>query len=105
MDALVHDLGGLLLKAIPTVVLLIIVHFYLKIMLFRPLQQVLNKRREATEGAREAAQKSLKLASEKATMYELAIKEERSNMYREQEDTRRRWLEDSAAHLAEARHK
>ena len=104
MNELVHDLGGLLLKAVPTVVLLIIVHFYLKIMLFRPLQEVLRKRREATEGAREAGHKSLELAAEKAAMYELAIKEARAEMYREQEETRRHWLEDSASRVDEARH-
>lgn len=103
MDALVHDLGGLLLKAVPTIILLIIVHFYLKAMLFRPLQHILAKRREATEGAREAAQRSLDMAAEKATMYDLALKEARSEMYREQEQTRRRWLEDSASRVEEAR--
>ena len=105
MDTLVHGLGGLLLKAMPTIVLLIFVHFYLKFMLFGPLGQVLEKRREATEGARAAAQKSLEVAAEKATMYDLALKEARSEMYREQEETRRRWLDDAATRLEQARHK
>ena|ERR1051326_175539 len=103
MDALVQALGGLLLKAVPTIVLLIFVHFYLKFMLFRPLQKIRSQRREATEGAREAGKKSLELAAEKATMYDLALREARAEMYREQEETRRRWLGDQTARVEEAR--
>jgi F-type H+-transporting ATPase subunit b len=105
MEALVPALGGLLLKAVPTIILLILVHFYLKLMLFGPLQEVLRKRREATEGAREAGQKSLALAAEKATTYDLALKEARAEMYREQEETRRQWLEQQTSRIEEARNK
>ena len=103
MDALIRQLGGLLLTAVPTIILLIIVHFYLKYMLFRPLHDVLQKRREATEGALQAAQKSLDLAAEKATMYDLALKEARAEMYRESEEARRNWLDQQAARIEEAR--
>lgn len=105
MDALVHDLGGLLLKAVPTIILLVFVNFYLKFMLFRPLQEVRRKRREATEGTLEAARKNLELAAEKATIYELALKEARAEMYREQEETRRHWLEHHTGRIEEARHR
>lgn len=103
MGALVDQLGGLLLKAIPTIILLIFVHFYLKFMLFKPLRTVLEKRREATEGARESARKSLALANEKSTMYDLALKEARSEMYREQEETRRHWIEQQTTRVEETR--
>jgi len=103
MDALVRDLSGLLLKAIPTIVLLVLVHFYLKYMFFRPLHEVLKKRREATEGAFEAAQKSLNVAAEKATMYDLALKEARAEMYRQQEETRRTWLDQQTARIDQVR--
>ena len=104
MDALVQQLSGLLLKAIPTIVLLIFVHFYLKYVFFKPLHEVLRKRREVTEGALEAAEKSLKLAAEKATMYDLALKEARTEVYRQQEETRRTWLDQQAARIDEVRH-
>ena len=41
MDALLNSLSGLLLGAIPTFVLLILLHFYLKGMFFAPLDLVL----------------------------------------------------------------
>jgi len=75
MEEILQALGGILLRAIPTVILLILVHFYLKRMLFRPLEQTLAKRREQTDGAQEAARASLARAEEKAAMYELALKE------------------------------
>ena len=103
MDALVRQLSGLLLSAVPTIVLLIFVHFYLKFMFFRPLHEVLRKRREATEGALAAAEASLKIAGEKATMYDLALKEARSEMYRQQEEMRRKWLDQQARRIEEIR--
>ena len=59
MDSTLQQLGGILLKAIPTVVLLLIVHFYLKWMFFRPLEKVLAERKQATAGTRERADQLL----------------------------------------------
>ncbi len=56
MEQTLHDLGQLLLKAVPTILLLLVVHFYLKAMFFRPMADVLAKRRAATEGQRESAE-------------------------------------------------
>ena len=105
MEALVQALGGLLLRAVATIILLILLHFYLKFMLFSPLQEVLWKRREATEGTLEAARKTLDVAAQKASMYELALKEARDERYREQEETRKQWLEDQSRRIEEARQK
>ena len=55
MESTLHDLGQLLLKAIPTLFLLLVVHLYLKQMFFRPMADVLAKRRAATEGLRDSA--------------------------------------------------
>lgn len=103
MEDLVQALGGLLLKAVPTIVLLIFVHLYLKAVFFRPLQDVLRKRRDITEGAVEAGKASLAKAAEKAAMYEMALKEARAEMYREQEEMRRRWLDDQTKRIEETR--
>src|SRR5690242_688452 len=104
MDETLHDLGGILLKAIPTVFLLLIVHLYLKRMFFRPMREVLDKRREATEGARQSAEALLVKASEKAAALEAALRKAREEIYQEQEEARRRWITEQAARLEEARH-
>src|SRR5579863_159320 len=96
-------LGGVLLKAIPTVIILLFLHFYFKIMLFRPLRKVLKEREELTEGARQAAERSRAAAEHKAQEYERMFREARAAVYRQQEETRKHWLEDQAAQIAEAR--
>jgi F-type H+-transporting ATPase subunit b len=103
MEETLHALGGLMLKAIPTVCLLLILHWYFKAMLFGPLEKVLKQRDELTEGARKSAEQSLAAAERKQQEYEKKFNEARAEVYRAQEETRRKWLEDQAAHVEEAR--
>ena len=104
MDATLQQLGGILLKAIPTLILLLVVHLYLKWMFFRPLEGVLSKRRAMTEGARESADALLQRASEKTAEYDAKLREARADIYREQEETRRRWVEEQTRNIEQARH-
>jgi F-type H+-transporting ATPase subunit b len=103
MEQTIEALGGILLKAIPTVVIFLLLYFYFKAMLFRPLDKVLKQRQELTEGARQAAEKSLTAAEQKTQEYEAKFREARSLVYKDQEETRRQWLEDQAAQTAKAR--
>ena len=103
MEETLQALGGILLKAIPTVILLIILHFYLKAVLFGPLDRMLQKRRVLTEGAREMAQASLEAASRKAEEYEAKLREARAAVYKQQEEIRKRWLEKQTTQLTQAR--
>jgi F-type H+-transporting ATPase subunit b len=102
MEQTLQALGGILLKAIPTIFLLLLLHFYFKAMLFGPLEKVLRQRDELTEGARKAADQSLAAAERKAQEYEAKLREARAEVYRQQEETRRKWLEDQSAQIAEA---
>ena len=103
MDQTLHALGGILLKSIPTVVLLLFLYFYLKLMLFGPLTRVLKQRDELTAGTRHAAQKSLQDAERKVQEYEAKMREARAEVYREQEETRKKWLTDQASQVEGAR--
>jgi F-type H+-transporting ATPase subunit b len=103
MQETLQALGGILLKAIPTVVLLIILQFYLKAVLFGPLDRVMKERRKLTEGARELAEASLAAATRKADEYEAKLREARAAVYKQQEDIRKRWLDEQAQQVAEAR--
>jgi F-type H+-transporting ATPase subunit b len=103
MTQTLQALGGILLKAIPTICLLLILHLYMKWMFFRPLREVLAKRRAATEGARESADATLKKASEKAAAIEAQLRQAREEIYKEQEEARRRWIDEQTASLEEAR--
>jgi len=103
MEETVQALGGILLKAIPTVVLLIILHFYLKAVLFKPLDRMLQERRALTEGAREMAEASLAAATRKADEYEVKLREARAAVYKQQEEIRKGWLDQQAKQLDDAR--
>ena len=105
MAETLNALGGLLIKALPTFLLLVLLHFYLKFVFFRPLEKVLRKRFELTEGARRSAEASLEAAARKTAEYEAALREARSQMYREQEEARLRWREEQAAAIRDARGK
>ena len=94
-----------MLKAIPTIILFILVYFYLKAMLFRPLEKVLEQRETLTEGARKTAESSLALAEKKQKEYEEKFAAARADVYKLQEDARRKLLEDQASQVAQARKK
>jgi F-type H+-transporting ATPase subunit b len=103
METTLRDLAGLLLKAVPTIFLLLIVHLYLKRMFFRPLDRVLAQRREATEGLRASAAALLAKADEQAKSIEAQLRQAREEIYKEQEEARRRALAEDAARQEEAR--
>lgn len=103
MDVILHQLGQLLLKAVPTFLLVILLNFYLKRMFFKPLEKVLRQRYEATEGARKAAEDSLSRASAKAAEYEAAMRAARSEVYQAQEKLHKQLQEREAAQIADAR--
>ena len=103
MEQTIQALGGILLRAIPTICLLLIVHFYIRAMLVKPLEKVLKERDQLTSGARQAAERSLAAAGQKARDYEIKFREAQTEVYKQQEDTRRQWLADHATHIAQAR--
>jgi F-type H+-transporting ATPase subunit b len=105
MDKTLHDLGAILLKAVPTFVLLLLLNAYLNAVFFKPLKAVLQKRREATDGAREAAEAGQKAAAERAAEYDAKLRDARAVIYREQEEMRKRWLAEQTQHVEEAHQK
>ena len=103
MEQTLNALGGLLLKALPTFLLVVVLHFYLRAVFFRPLQRALRQRHEATEGARKLAETSLQKASEKARQYEEALRAARAEIHREQEQMRRLWQQEHVVAVGQAR--
>lgn len=98
-----HALGGILLKAVPTFLLVILLHFYLKNIFFKPLEKVLHQRYEATEGARKLAEQSLEQAAAKTASYEAQLRAAKAAMYQSQEQLHKQSQEREAAVVGEAR--
>jgi F-type H+-transporting ATPase subunit b len=103
MEETLRQLAGILLRAVPTFILVVLLHFYLKFVFFKPLAKILGERYDATEGARKQAEASLKRADEKAAGYEAALRAARAETYKEMEQMRRILHEERAARVKEAR--
>jgi F-type H+-transporting ATPase subunit b len=103
MDATLHALGEILLKAVPTVLLVVVLHFYLKFVFFKPLKKVLDERYDASEGARKLAAESLERAAAKTAGYEAKLRAARAEVYQAQERFYKEMQERQAAQVAEAR--
>lgn len=105
MEKTLHQLGELLLTALPTVALVAFIAIYLKYVFFQPLDKVLKKRYDATEGARKLAEESLQRATAKTEEYEAKLRAARAEIYQAQEEAYKELQERAAAQVAEARAK
>lgn len=90
MEKTLQDLADLVLAAVPTIVLVVVLHIYLKAVFFRPLEKVLAERDAATKGAIRDAEASLKRAEEKAEEYEIALRNARTEVLQAQEAERQK---------------
>jgi F-type H+-transporting ATPase subunit b len=102
MDVILRQLGELLRKAIPTFLLVVFLSWYLKFVFFRPLEKVLRRRYDATEGAHKLAEETLARAASKAAEYEAALRSARAELYEQQERMHKRLQEEAAEQIAEA---
>src|SRR5215475_2704439 len=103
MDDTLRALGGILLRAVPTFLLVVFLHFYLKKMFFQPLEKKLHERYMATEGARKLAEESLARADARTAEYEGKIRAARSEVYARQEQIYKDLQEKESAQIAAAR--
>jgi F-type H+-transporting ATPase subunit b len=88
MEQALQTLREIIIRAIPTFVLFFFLYWFLRKVLFQPLEEVLRKRREATEGAVAAAEASLAQVDEQLAAYERALSDARTEIYKAQEQQR-----------------
>jgi F-type H+-transporting ATPase subunit b len=105
MQEIGHQLGGLFLQAVPTVLIVLLFYVILRAIFFKPLLQVMAEREARTAGARKAAETAQAAAAEKVKQYQEALKQARARVYAEQEAARKKLLDERAALLKDARGK
>jgi len=105
MDQTLHQLGGLLLGAVPTVILLTLLYALYSAIVHRPLQRVLAERRSKTEGAVEKSRADIAAAEARTSEYEQRLREARAAVFRAQEARRQAALEARSKAVNEARGK
>ncbi len=103
MDATLKALADLLIESVPTVVFFIFLAWYLKKTYFQPVARILEERRKATEGVRELAERAFAAADQKQSEFDHAMHLARGKIYEEHEKLRRKWSEEQAAQILEAR--
>ena len=103
MDELLQQLTRLFLRAVPTMVLFLLLCVAYWLIVHRRLAAVLVQRRELTEGAMERARADIAAAESRTAEYEQRLREARMSVFKSQEMRRRQLLEGKSAALAEAR--
>jgi F-type H+-transporting ATPase subunit b len=103
MEDTLRQLGGLVLGAIPTIVLFVALYVAYRFLVHHPLERVLDERRSRTEGAAERARADVAAAEARISEYEQRLREARLAIFRAQEARRQQALQARAAALAEAR--
>lgn len=103
MEATLHQLADLLVKAVPTIILFALLTVYLKHVFFKPLARILDERKKATEGVRQLAQQAFAAADQKASEFERALQLARAELEQEHEALRRRWTDEQVAIIQNAR--
>ena len=105
MDQTLHQLGELLLGAVPTVILLALLYAFYTIVVHKPLRRVLEERRGKTEGAIEKSHADIAAADARTSEYEQRLREARATVFRAQEARRKAAVDARAAAVTEARHR
>ncbi len=105
MDQTLHQLGELLLGAVPTVILLVLLYALYSAIVHKPLQRVLAERRSKTEGAVEKSRADIAAAEARTSEYEQRLREARAAVLRAQEARRQAALEARGLAVNEARSK
>ena len=103
MDETLHQLGELLLGAVPTVVLLALLYALYTNLVHKPLLRVLEERRSKTEGAVEKSRADIAAAEARTAEYEQRLREARATIFRAQEARRQVAMQARAAAVAAAR--
>ncbi len=100
---ILKDLQVVILLALPTALLVVVLHWFLKKMLFQPLDRVIEERYRRTQGALEAGQAALATAKERLAAYEKALGDARAEIFSEHEAARKSLADEHARAVEAAR--
>jgi F-type H+-transporting ATPase subunit b len=103
MEQTLHQLGQLLLGAIPTMVLLLVLFAAYRALVAAPLDRALEERYARTDGAFEQAKSDVNAAEARSLEYEKTIREARVSIFKALEGRRQQALQARGSAAAEAR--
>jgi F-type H+-transporting ATPase subunit b len=100
---ILKQLGDLFLAAVPTAVIVFLFYLFLRWSFFGPIERLVEERGRRMEGARRETEVLRKKAQETNRAYQLALRQARAELFREQEAARRVALDERGASLQQAR--
>ena len=103
MNAILNQLGELLLGSVPTIIFLLLTVFTYRLLVFKPLTQTLAERYKRTEGAVAQAKADIAAAEARTAEYEQRIRDARVAIFKAQEQRREQALKARYVAWAEAR--
>jgi F0F1-type ATP synthase membrane subunit b/b' len=103
MDAMFRALGDLLIRGVPTFILVLALTQFLKAVFFRPMEKTLKQRFDSTEGALARAAEIASRTESRSAEYDSAVRGVRAEAYRDLEQLHRQLEERRGAELASAR--
>ena len=103
MDAIIQQVGTLLLGAVPTVLLFIILVLAYQFLIQKPLTRTLAERRARTSGAVEDAHKAIARAEQRAAEYAEKLRHARAEIFKAREQRIQQWSAERDAALNDAR--
>ena len=103
MDAILRQIGELLVNSIPTMISVLILWVGYRYIVYGKLQHILEQRHALTKGAIERAQEEIAKAEKRTAEYEQKVREARAEIYKVQQANRQRILDVRNTALAEAR--
>ncbi len=101
MDLILHQLGGLVLGSVPTIVLFVLLVMAYGLLVRRPLERVLAERRARTTGAVEQARGAIAAAEAETTVYEDKLRTARAEIFAAREARIKGWAEERERTLEE----
>jgi len=103
MDEILNQLGGLVLGAVPTMVLVLLLVIGYELLVRRPMERVLNERRARTSGAVEHAHAAIAAAEARTAEYEDKLRRARAEILAAREHRLKQWGTERDQALADAR--
>jgi len=103
MDEILRQLGGLVLGAVPTMILFILLVIAYGFLVRRPLQRVLAERRSRTSGAVEQAKGAIAAAEAETAAYEEKLRKAKAEIFAARERKLKQWNAEREAVIEQVR--
>src|ERR1700744_4387478 len=104
LDLILHQLGDLFLRSVPTVVMFLLLLTAYRLLVHGPLLKVLAERRERTTGAMARAEAAIRAADARAQEYEAKLRAARAEIFHAREQRVQAMQRERDRVLEEARH-